>query len=144
MTNAVERLRGCRKDLAHSQREALTSRTLLITGGPGVDQTTLVNAILLILRAKKVRCALCAPTGHATKRLSETTGVEAKTIHPLLKVAAEGRLSVRASLRRGSPSALRVHDPQAAPDLLFVWEQEVFALLPAEGNIPARSGSVLS
>jgi exodeoxyribonuclease V alpha subunit len=56
------------------------------TGGPGVGKTTLVNAILLILRAKKVRCRLFAPTGRAAKRLSETTGVEAKTIHRLLEV----------------------------------------------------------
>ena len=78
------------KELAPSQlaalRQALTSRALIITGGPGVGKTTLVNAILLILRAKKVRCLLCALTGRAAKRLSDTTGVEAKTIHRLLEV----------------------------------------------------------
>ena len=52
----------------------------------GVGKTTLVHTILLILRAKKVRCLLCAPTGRAAKRLFETTGVEAKTIHRLLEV----------------------------------------------------------
>ena len=51
-----------------------------------MGKTTLVNAILLILRAKKVRCLLCAPTGRAAKRLSEATGLEAKTIHRLLEV----------------------------------------------------------
>jgi exodeoxyribonuclease V alpha subunit len=78
------------KALAPSQRDALklalTSRALIITGGPGVGKTTLVNAVLLILRAKKVKCLLCAPTGRAAKRLSETTGVEARTIHRLLEV----------------------------------------------------------
>jgi exodeoxyribonuclease V alpha subunit len=78
------------KELAPSQRDALKlalkSRALVITGGPGVGKTTLVNTVLLILRAKKVNCLLCAPTGRAAKRLSETTGLEAKTIHRLLEV----------------------------------------------------------
>jgi exodeoxyribonuclease V alpha subunit len=84
------------KTLAPSQREALKtvliSRVAIITGGPGVGKTTLVNSILLILRAKKVKCLLCAPTGRAAKRLTETTGLEAKTIHRLLEVdPATGR-----------------------------------------------------
>ena len=57
------------KELAPTQREALklalSSRALVITGGPGVGKTTLLNSILLILRAKKVMCLLCAPTGRA-------------------------------------------------------------------------------
>src|SRR5215470_7127571 len=78
------------KTLAHSQREALKtvlgSRVVVITGGPGVGKTTLVNSILMILRAKNVKCLLCAPTGRAAKRLAETTGLEAKTIHRLLEI----------------------------------------------------------
>jgi exodeoxyribonuclease V alpha subunit len=67
-------------------RLALASRALVITGGPGVGKTTLLEAILQILTAKRVRAALCAPTGRAARRLSETTGLEAKTIHRLLEV----------------------------------------------------------
>jgi exodeoxyribonuclease V alpha subunit len=57
----------------------------VITGGPGVGKTTLVNSLLKILIAKAVTIALCAPTGRAAKRLSESTGLEAKTIHRLLE-----------------------------------------------------------
>ena len=75
--------------LADSQQEAFTTalqcRALVITGGPGVGKTTLVNSILQVLRAKKVECLLCAPTGRAAKRLSESTGLPAKTVHRLLE-----------------------------------------------------------
>ena len=75
--------------LAESQTEAvdtaLASKVLVITGGPGVGKTTLVNSILKILLAKTVTIALCAPTGRAAKRLSESTRIEAKTIHRLLE-----------------------------------------------------------
>jgi exodeoxyribonuclease V alpha subunit len=76
-------------DLAASQRAAvqlsLASKLLVITGGPGVGKTTLINAILRILAAKKLRIQLCAPTGRAAKRMAEATGLEAKTIHRLLE-----------------------------------------------------------
>ncbi len=76
--------------LAESQtaavRLALTAKVLVITGGPGVGKTTIVNSILRILAAKGVRLLLCAPTGRAAKRMSEATGMEARTIHRLLEV----------------------------------------------------------
>jgi exodeoxyribonuclease V alpha subunit len=71
-------------------RLALTSKVLVITGGPGVGKTTIVNAILQILAAKGVSLLLCAPTGRAAKRMSEATGFEAKTIHRLLEVDPKG------------------------------------------------------
>ena len=75
--------------LAASQAEAirlaLRSKVLVITGGPGVGKTTIVNSILRILSAKGAKLLLCAPTGRAAKRMSEATGMEAKTIHRLLE-----------------------------------------------------------
>src|SRR5262249_54105927 len=75
--------------LAPTQREAIrhatTHKILVITGGPGVGKTTIVRGILEIFAAKSLRCGLCAPTGRAAKRLSETTGREARTIHRLLE-----------------------------------------------------------
>jgi exodeoxyribonuclease V alpha subunit len=84
----IERKTGL--SLAESQiaaiRLALLSKVLVITGGPGVGKTTIVNAILRILAAKSVKLLLCAPTGRAAKRMTEATGFEAKTIHRLLEV----------------------------------------------------------
>ncbi len=74
--------------LAPSQREAIrqaaTNKLLVITGGPGTGKTTLVRGILELFAAQGKQCVLCAPTGRAAKRLTETTGREAKTIHRLL------------------------------------------------------------
>ena len=76
--------------LAESQktaiRLALVSKVLVITGGPGVGKTTIVNSILQVLLAKSAKLLLCAPTGRAAKRMTEATGFEAKTIHRLLEV----------------------------------------------------------
>ncbi|MBK1661515.1 SF1B family DNA helicase RecD2 [Paracraurococcus ruber] len=76
-------------ELAPSQAEAvrmaLAAKVLVITGGPGVGKTTIVRAILRILAAKGVRMLLAAPTGRAAKRLTEATGLEARTLHRLLE-----------------------------------------------------------
>jgi exodeoxyribonuclease V alpha subunit len=66
-------------------RQACQQKMLVITGGPGVGKTTLVRSILEIFSAKKLKCVLAAPTGRAAKRLAETTGRTAKTVHRLLE-----------------------------------------------------------
>ena len=91
--------------LAESQiaaiRLALLSKVMVITGGPGVGKTTIVNAILRILSAKGVTLLLCAPTGRAAKRMTEATGFEAKTIHRLLEVDPKS-----GGFKRGSDNPL--------------------------------------
>ncbi len=67
-------------------RTALSSRVMVLTGGPGTGKTTTVNAILSLYEALYDRVALCAPTGRAAKRLSELTNHPASTIHRLLEV----------------------------------------------------------
>ena len=66
-------------------RQACQHKLLVITGGPGVGKTTLVRSILEIFAAKEMKCVLAAPTGRAAKRLAETTGRTAKTLHRLLE-----------------------------------------------------------
>ena len=75
--------------LAPAQREALgmaiQSKVMVITGGPGVGKTTLVNSIVKVFKAKGLKVVLCAPTGRATKWMAETSSMNAKTIHRLLE-----------------------------------------------------------
>lgn len=76
--------------LAERQTEAvqtaLTHKVSILTGGPGTGKTSTVRGLLSLLNAKRKRVLLAAPTGRAAKRLYETTGHEAKTIHRLLEV----------------------------------------------------------
>jgi exodeoxyribonuclease V alpha subunit len=69
-------------------RHALTHKLSILTGGPGTGKTTILRAVVEILKAKKVRVHLAAPTGRAAQRLAETTGGYASTIHRLLKFDA--------------------------------------------------------
>jgi exodeoxyribonuclease V alpha subunit len=66
-------------------RSALVSKVSILTGGPGTGKTSSLRALVEILKAKKVRVSLAAPTGRAAQRLTETTGAFAQTLHRLLK-----------------------------------------------------------
>lgn len=66
-------------------RGAAEHKVLVITGGPGTGKTTIINTILKIFSAIKIRVLLAAPTGRAAKRMCEATGHEAKTIHRMLE-----------------------------------------------------------
>jgi len=124
--------------LATSQREALrgalAEKLTVLTGGPGVGKTTLVNALLKILEARQMKILLAAPTGRAARRLGEATGLQAMTIHRLLE-ANPGR----GGFKRGADNPLDC-------DLLVIDEASMLdvpllsALLAA---LPGRSGLLL-
>lgn len=79
--------------LAEGQKEAVKaaarSKVLVITGGPGTGKTTIIRGIIEIFAAGKTKILLAAPTGRAAKRMSEATGLEAKTIHRLLEYSTK-------------------------------------------------------
>jgi exodeoxyribonuclease V alpha subunit len=73
------------EDQVHATQQSLQEKVLVITGGPGTGKTTLLTALLTILRRAKVSFVLAAPTGRAAKRMTESAGEEAMTIHRLLE-----------------------------------------------------------
>ena len=77
-------------ELSDKQFEAINQinehNVCIITGGPGTGKTTIIKCMLEIYKSHKKKVVLCAPTGRAAKRMSETTGEEAKTIHRLLEI----------------------------------------------------------
>ncbi len=70
-------------------RQAIQSKVMIITGGPGTGKTTIINAVLRIYAKLSTNILLAAPTGRAAKRMSEATGFEAKTIHRLLEFSLQ-------------------------------------------------------
>ena len=78
-------------ELSKMQKEAVESindnNVCVITGGPGTGKTTIIKAIIELYKKHGMKPVLCAPTGRAAKRMTETTGEEAKTLHRLLELA---------------------------------------------------------
>ena len=76
--------------LSEKQKEAIrainNNNVTIITGGPGTGKTTIIKSIIEIYKQKKYKIVLCAPTGRAAKRMTETTGEEASTLHRLLEI----------------------------------------------------------
>jgi exodeoxyribonuclease V alpha subunit len=132
----VEKRTG--KMLAASQRAAigmaLQAKVAVVTGGPGVGKTTLLDAILRILAAKGVKILLGAPTGRAARRMTEQTGIEAKTIHRLLEIDP-----IHGGFKRNAENPL-------ACDLLVIDETSMvdislmFAVMKA---VPSRAALLL-
>lgn len=110
--------------LAPEQREAVRAaiegKVVIITGGPGTGKTTLVNAIIRILERKSQRILLAAPTGRAAKRLNETTGREAKTIHRLLEFSPRG-MSFERNADRPLEADLVIVDEFSMVDILLAY-----------------------
>ena len=80
-----------RQKLSEEQRNAintcLNNQISIVTGGPGTGKTTIIKCIIDILENEKKNYVLCAPTGRAAKRITQTTGKEAKTLHRLLEIS---------------------------------------------------------
>lgn len=86
-------------ELSKKQKEAIKAindnNVCIITGGPGTGKTTIIKSIIELYKRHKKKVVLCAPTGRAAKRMTETTGEDAKTLHRLLeigKIEEEGKL----------------------------------------------------
>ncbi len=111
-------------ELAPLQREAVrravTDKVLVITGGPGTGKTTLVNAIIRILERKGRRILLAAPTGRAAKRMYETTGHDAKTIHRLLEFSPK-HLSFERDQNRPLEADLVIVDEVSMVDIVLAY-----------------------
>lgn len=116
-------------------RRALDANVLVVTGGPGTGKTTLVRAILAAVRSaggvEDRAIVLCAPTGRAARRLTESTGLPARTIHRLLE--ADPARGFRRTAARRIEADLVVCDEASMVDILLL--QALLEALPETASL---------
>ena len=111
---------------------ALTHKVSIVTGGPGTGKTTILRSLVAILKAKKVRLELAAPTGRAAQRLSEAAGHFAQTLHRLLRYdPAQGRFTAN----EDSPLRCDVMVVDEASMLDTQLASQVFRALPLGAHL---------
>ncbi|MCL2398245.1 MAG: ATP-dependent RecD-like DNA helicase [Defluviitaleaceae bacterium] len=112
--------------------EAASNGILVITGGPGTGKTTTINAILHLLSSLKLKIELAAPTGRAAKRMTETSGREAKTLHRLLESTYIAEDSRRQSFQRNEDNPIET-------DVLIIDEASMVDIMLMQSVLKAIS-----
>ncbi|NUN49837.1 MAG: AAA family ATPase, partial [Candidatus Brocadiae bacterium] len=122
--------------LAPGQRDAIVAairgKVTVITGGPGTGKTTLVRGLTRIFGLKDLRLALCAPTGRASRRLSEAAGIPAKTIHRLLEWNP-ARLAPARDLARPLEADVVIVDESSMIDIFLL--RQLLEAVPAAARV---------
>lgn len=114
-------------------RLALTAKLSVLTGGPGTGKTTALRTVVTLLEARGYRCLLASPTGRAAKRLAETTGAEAKTIHRLLEYSPGGGGQFRRNADWPLECDLLVIDEVSMLDILLA--NQLLKAMPPRAHI---------
>ncbi len=112
-------------DLSKEQKEAVKlafhNRISIITGGPGTGKTTIIKTMIQMMQEEGLEIALCAPTGRAAKRMTETTGEEAKTLHRLLSLGKleEDGISVAYEVSKIDKDVVIIDEASMMDTILF-------------------------
>ncbi|MDD6057902.1 MAG: ATP-dependent RecD-like DNA helicase [Clostridiales bacterium] len=126
-----ERIRGIEKQTGMildehqltAVKEAVRNGLLIITGGPGTGKTTTINTIIKYFELEGMDIFLAAPTGRAAKRMSETTGYEARTIHRMLELngGMEGRAGFERNERNPLETDVIIVDEMSMVDITLIY-----------------------